>query len=192
MNKKILLIALMLIVLVILVFVVVAKLYHPKNNTNNNTSNSNVTQNINSNNEISNSQNEGGLGSHECFSKFQVEKDVNYSGGPEILKLDFFQSFGSGAFFGKIRDYKSEQNKQFAAFINQLMQEQKVMTYVHLRADVCLYNQDLLNPENGASLNYYVEHYYCTNHCQTGKYEIRVDLDANGNFVGYRQGDKIY
>ncbi|HEX7456564.1 MAG TPA: hypothetical protein VF303_03795 [Candidatus Nanoarchaeia archaeon] len=192
MTKKIIIIALVLIVLVVLVCVVVAKLYHPKNNTNNTTSNNNVTQNINSNNEISSSQSEGSLGNHKCLSKFRVEKSVSYSGDPEILKLDFFQSFSSGAFFGKIKDYRPEQNKQFAAFMNQLMQEKKVTTYEHLRADVCLYNQDLLNPENGASLNYYVEHYYCTNHCQTGNYEIRVDLDAIGNFVGYRRGDNVY
>jgi len=161
-TKKILLSILVLVILAILVWVVVVKIIH-------------------------NSQNEGSLGKHKCLSKFRVERSINYSGGPEILKLDSFQSFESGAFFGKIKDYKPEQNKQFAAFINQLMQEQKIMTYLHLRADVCFYNQDLLNPENGAGLNYYVEHYYCTNHCQTGKYEIKVDLDANGNFVGYRQ-----
>jgi len=72
------------------------------------------------------------------------------------------------------------------------MKEGKIATYAHIKADVCLYREDLLNPENGASLNYYVEHYYCTNQCQTGKYEIKVDLDANGNFVGYRNSQNIY
>src|SRR4030042_2100200 len=190
MTKKILITSLVLIVLVGLDYIAVAKFYPQKNNDN--TNKKTVTSNITSDNEISNSHNEGSLGNHKCLSKFRVEKSVIYSGDPEILKLDFFQSFSSGAFFGKIKDYRPEQNKHFAAFINQLMQEKKVTTYEHLRADVCLYNQDLLNPENGASLNYYVEHYYCTNHCQTGKYEIRVDLDANGNFVGYRRADNVY
>ena len=189
MPKKILLTSLLLILLIILICVIAIKFYPQKNNNDNNTKTS-VTVNLNSNNEISNSQTEGSLGSHQCLSKFRVEKGVNYSGGPEILKTDSFQTFSSGAFFGKIKGYSPEQNKQFAAFINQLMQEQKVLTYIHLRADVCLYNQDLLNPENGASLNYYVEHYYCTNHCQTGNFEIRVDLDPSGNFVGYRKTTK--
>lgn len=187
MNKKFLIATLVAIFLLILACVVIFKFYHQKNNNNNNTST--TSANINTNKEISDSQSEGSLGDHKCLSKFRVEKNVNYSGGSEILKTDFFQSFSSGAFFGKIKDYKGEQNKQFAAFINQLMKEQKIATYEHLRADVCLYNQDLFNPENGARLSYYVEHYYCTNHCQTGNYEIRVDLDANGNFVGYRQGN---
>lgn len=143
--------------------------------------------------EISNTQNEGDLGNHTCISKFQVKRSDEYLGGEEILDLDFFQSFGSGAFYGKIKDYKPELNKKFAAFINQLMREKEIMTYLHLEADICLYNQDLFNPENGATLNYYIEHFYCTNSCQTGKYEIKVDLDTNGNFVGYRQQtDNIY
>lgn len=186
MAKKRLLIIVLIIVVFVVVCVIIAKLFPSNNNIN---TNNNVTSNINSNNEISNSQNEGSLGGHKCLSKFQVIKGVEYSGSAEILKLDFFQSFGSGALFGKIKDYKPEQNKQFAAFINQLMKEQKIITYRHLRADVCLYNQDLLNPENGASLDYYVEHYYCTNSCQTGKYDIRVDLNADGNFVGYDVGN---
>lgn len=182
MKKKTLLITIIIILSVILVWVVITRFYPPNNNNNVNK----VASNINADNEISNSKNEGRLGGHTCLSLFRVASETEYKGEAEILKLDFFQSFASGAFFGKIKNYLPEQNKQFAAFINQLMQEQKIMTYLHLRADICLYNQDLLNPENGAGLNYYIEHYYCTNHCQTGKYEMQVDLDSNGNFVGYR------
>ena len=148
-NKKIIIfgtIIILTIVAFVVVCVIIPKLFPSNNNIN---TNNNVTSNINSNNEISNSQNEGSLGSHKCLSKFQVIKGAEYSGPAEILKLDFFQSFGSEAFFGKIKDYKPEKNKQFAAFINQLIREQKIRTYRHLRADVCLYSQDLLNPENG-------------------------------------------
>jgi len=137
-------------------------------------------------------QNEGTLGNYTCLSKFQVKSKEEYSGEKEIFDLDFFQNFSSGAFFGKIKNYKPELNKQFASFINQLMKEKKVTTYLHLEANVCLYHQDLYNPENGAGLDYYIEHYYCTNSCQWGKYQLRVDLDADGNFVGYRETTNIY
>lgn len=134
-------------------------------------------------------QTQNSLGQHDCLAKFRVESNAKNADGSKILETDFFQSFASGSFFGKIKDYQPGLNKQFSALTNQLMQEKKVKTYAHLWADVCLYREDLLNPENGATLYYYVEHYYCSNNCKTGKYDIRVDLDADGNFTGYRQGD---
>jgi hypothetical protein len=136
--------------------------------------------------DINNSQIEGYLGGQNCLSKFHLTSDEQYAGEPEILGLEFFRSFGGGAFFGVIKNYNSRMSSQFAYFINQLMQEKRIKTYSHLSADICLYNQDLLNPQGGATLGYYIEHYYCTNSCQTGKYELRVDLDSEGNFVGYR------
>ena len=128
----------------------------------------------------------------ECILKFTTERNAKVDSEPEVLKLDFFQSFNSGAFFGKIADFQPGDNKRFADLVSHLMQEQKIKTFEHLRADVCLEREDLINPENGASLDYYIEHYYCTNHCQTGHYEIRVDLDAGGNFVGYRTSRDIF
>jgi hypothetical protein len=70
------------------------------------------------------------------------------------------------------------------------MQEQKISTYEHLKADVCLYYRDFLNPTGGGSLDYYIEHYYCTNHCQTGNFGLTVELNPDGSFVGYRTGFK--
>jgi hypothetical protein len=192
MPKKILFIVL-LIAFVVLVSIIVIKFY-PANNDHKMVSN--VYQPVlstNSQNKISSSQNEGELGGHTCLSFFQVKaREPQGITEPEVLKLDSFQSFITGAFSGKINNFQPGQNKLFAALINQLMQEQKITTYFHLEAKVCLYHQDLYNPTNGATLNYYIEHYYCTNHCQTGKYEIKVDLDEDGNFVGYRQGNNIY
>src|SRR3989339_36319 len=188
MTKKRLIIIILIIVAFVAACVMVARLFRSDDDIN---TDNTVASNINSNNEISSSQSEGNLGMQQCLSKFRVEKGVEYSGKPEILELNSSRFFDSGAFFGQIKDYQLEQNKQFAAGINQLMREQKIRTYRHLRADVCLYEQDLFNPQNGATLNYYVEHYYCTNSCQTGQFEIRVDLNADGDFVGYDIG-KIY
>jgi hypothetical protein len=141
------------------------------------------------NNEDKNPQNMETLGNKKCISKFKVERNDGIPGTkiePEIPSLDLFQAFTSGAFFGRMKNYTPDQNQELAPLVDQLMKEQKIPTYEHLWADVCLYDQDLYNPQDGATLNYYVEHYYCTNSCQTGKYSIRVDLDPAGNFVGYR------
>ena len=186
MTKKTSLIIVFLTLSAILVCLVIAKLLPANNHPT-----PNITRTENADN-TSNLPNKKSLGGHECLSKFTVERGANYETILETFKLELFQSFGTGAFFGKIENFQPGQNKQFSALIDQLMKEDKIATYAHLKADVCLYHEDSLNPENGASLNYYIEHYYCTNQCQTGKYEIEVDLDANGNFVGYRTSQNIY
>ena len=131
-------------------------------------------------------QNEGKLGSYQCLSLFRSERGKEYNVEREILALDFFESFESGMFFGKISSYEPKMKKDLAPLINQLIREKKIATYEHIKADVCLYDQDLNNPPNGAGLGYYVEHEYCTNDCYTGKYKIRVELQSSGAFVGYR------
>ena len=121
-----------------------------------------------------------------CLSKFQVDRSIESKSEPEIFTMTYFHTFKSGAFFGKIANFKPGQNEQFGKFINQPMQEKKISTYRHLRADVCLQYQNLVNPQDGTTLKYYVEHYYCTNSCQEGKYEIQVELNTDGTFVGYQ------
>ena len=127
----------------------------------------------------------------KCLSGFNVKRDDSDKEEVDLngLNLNYFESFGSGAFYGKIKNYKPEMNTELAGIIDQLMQKRNIKTYEHLEANVCLYNQDLYNPQGGATLNYVVEHLYCTNSCQTGVYNIRVDLDKSGTFVGYRQGN---
>ena len=167
--KKKLVIAVLFITLVVVIYIFINK--------------SNYISNTDTDNEINN------LGKRECIYKFKTENGLAYTDKPEIFQLEYFQSFQSGAFSGKIKNYKPEMAKQFSEFINQLMQENKIKTYRHLNANVCLYHQDLLNPENGSNLDYYIEHYYCTNKCQTGKYDIKVNLETNGTFVGYDEGN---
>jgi hypothetical protein len=184
MAKKIW-ISTILILAIIAAGVILTSLWR-KNNAGDDTNN-----NINQENsdKTGEPQTQGSLGDHICLALFQVKRGEEAATSTEIFPVESFRKFGSGAFFGKIKDFQPGQNRQFAAFINQMMEEGQVDTYVHLRADVCLYRQDLLNPENGATLNYYVEHLYCTNSCQTGKYDIEVNLDTDGNFIGYRQGN---
>lgn len=128
------------------------------------------------------------LGDYKCLSKISVKRggdnatNIKDSG----LKTDILESFSDGAFSGKISNYNTDSRNKFYILMNQLMIEEKVPTHKHLSADVCLYDEDLYNPPYGATLNYYVEHEYCTNKCQTGTYLLRVDLKENGSFVGYR------
>lgn len=131
------------------------------------------------------------LQGQKCLAGFNVKRNDNSPADVDLnaLNLAYFESFGSGAFYGKIKNYKPEMNAELAGIVNQLMQKEKINTYEHLEADVCLYNQDLYNPQGGATLSYVVEHLYCTNSCQKGEYKIRVDLDKSGSFVGYRQGN---
>jgi len=136
---------------------------------------------------------QGTLGTHQCLSKFSVERNNRASEQPinldlarNGLQLESFKSFASGAFWGKIKNYQPEMNKKFPGLIDELMKEQRVRTFEHLKANICLYNQDFLNPPSGAAINYYIEHYYCTNSCQWGHYELRADLGDDGSFVGYR------
>jgi hypothetical protein len=130
----------------------------------------------------------GNLGGKQCTSLFNVKRDLKENVDKELFDLDYFQSFGSGAFYGKIKNFKPEDNKKFSLFIDQLMKEQKIKTFEHMEANICSYYQDLLNPENGANLIYYIEHVYYTNSRNVGKYDLHVNLDADGNFVGYREG----
>lgn len=127
----------------------------------------------------------------KCLAGFNIKRRDDIPAGLNLsdLKLDYFESFGSGAFYGKIKNYQPSMNGELSNIINQLMLAHKIGTYEHLEADVCLYNRDLYNPQDGATLNYVVEHFYCTNSCQKGVYSIRVDLDPSGTFVGYRQGN---
>lgn len=135
----------------------------------------------------------GTLGTYRCFSKFGVERGGGISDQPidldlarSELQLESFKSFASGAFSGKIKNYQPETNKKFPGLIDDLMKELQIRTFEHLKANICLYNRDFLNPPNGAVINYYIEHYFCTNSCQWGHYELRVDLGEDGSFVGYR------
>lgn len=131
----------------------------------------------------------GTLGGKKCMEKFTVERNVIT---PEeklpqtILEIASLETFNSGAFYGKIKNYSSDNNYQLTELIDKLMQEQKIDTYEHIKADICLYYRDFLNPAGGGNLNYYIEHYYCTNNCQTGTYELTVNLNPDGSFVGYR------
>jgi hypothetical protein len=133
----------------------------------------------------------GSLGEHKCLSLFKVERlnpSTDYLVDAEMLVN--FQSFPSGAFFGRVEDYHPSNASGFSSLIDELMMEGDIRTYEHLSAEVCLYSEDVLNPEGGATLRYFVEHYYCTNECQTGTYSIRVDLKSDGYFVGYREVSK--
>jgi len=130
---------------------------------------------------------EGQLGNYNCLALFNVARNNSYASSKELFELDSFQPFGRGAFFGKIKNFKPEQKSEFSVFINELIKEDKISTYEHLESNVCLYNEDLNNPPSGVRLSYYVEHRYCTNNCYTGKYEIEVELQPNGQFIGYRQ-----
>ena len=133
-------------------------------------------------------QTSGTLGQHECLSKFSVEpNDAPTESLTGAERLGHFQSFASGAFSGKIEDYHPSTATSFSSLINELMKNGEIRTYEQLSAEVCLYGEDLLNPEDGATLDYFVEHRYCTNECQTGTYSIRVDLNSEGHFVGYRE-----
>ena len=130
----------------------------------------------------------GNLGGKQCTSLFNVKRDLKENVSKELFDLEYFQSFGSGAFYGKIKNFKQGDNKKFSLFIDQLMKEQKIKTFEHMEANICFYYQDLLNPENGANLNYYIEHIYYTNNRNVGKYDLHVNLDPDGNFIGYREG----
>lgn len=133
----------------------------------------------------------GTLDDHDCNSVFSVARtDPTTDSLASPTRLEYFQSFSSGAFFGKIEDYHSSNATSFSSLIDELMKNGDIQTYEHLSAEVCLFNEDLLNPEGGATLRYFVEHYYCTNECQTGTYSIRVDLKSDGYFVGYREVSK--
>ena len=76
--------------------------------------------------------------------------------------------------------------EKFPGLVSELMKERGIRTIEHLKANICLLNQDFFNPPSGAEINYYIEHYYCTNSCQWGHYKLRVDQSDDGNFVGYR------
>ncbi|MFA6534235.1 MAG: hypothetical protein WCT37_03620 [Patescibacteria group bacterium] len=135
----------------------------------------------------------GTLGNQKCMEKFRIERNVTIPADQltqSNLEVASLETFGSGAFYGKIKKYSPDNNYQLTELIDRLMQEQKISTYEHLWADICLYNRDFLNPDGGGSLNYYVEHYYCTNHCQTGSYGLNVNLNPDGSFVGYRTSFK--
>ena len=128
---------------------------------------------------------------YKCLSKFSVNRnDAFPTTKSGKSKLSLFQSFNDGAFFGKIDNYQSGQAKEFASLIEELMKDQKISTFEHFSADICLFRQDLNNPEGGATLDYYVEHHYCTNECSTGTYTLKVDLKDDGYFVGYRRDFK--
>ncbi len=126
-------------------------------------------------------------GNHNCLALFNVARNNPYISGKEVLELDSFQSFSGGAFSGKIKNFKPERKSEFPVLINELIKEAKISTYEHLEANVCLYNEDMNNPPGGIRLDYYIEHRYCANNCYTGKYEIEVELQSNGQFIGYRQ-----
>ncbi|MCX6739459.1 MAG: hypothetical protein NT098_05455 [Candidatus Parcubacteria bacterium] len=131
----------------------------------------------------------GTLGSKECMEKFTVERNLEIPADkiPKTsLEVASLETFQGGAFFGKIKDYSTDKSTELTELIDRLMMEKKVSTYEHIKADVCLYNRDFLNPDGGGSLNYYVEHLYCTNNCETGTYELTVRLNPDGSFVGYR------
>lgn len=130
---------------------------------------------------------EGQLGGYGCIMLFNVVRNNPYVSNEDVLELDSFQTFSRGAFSGKIKDFKPEKKNGFPVLINELMKEAKISTYEHLESDVCLYKEDAIDPADGMRLSYYVEHRYCTNSCYTGKYEINVELQPNGEFVGYRQ-----
>jgi hypothetical protein len=102
------------------------------------------------------------------------------------LSLESFNYFRSGAFYGKIRGYRPDMVSKVPGLIEALMQEDRIRMYKHIEAEVCLVGRDFLNPEGGGSLDYYVEHLYCTSSCQTGTYRLRVDMEKDGSFVGYR------
>ena len=171
----------------ILAIISVVCLYRLRKNTDKN------ALDKNSQSPIAGNDVQGTLGTYQCLSKFGVERGrgaydqlINLDLERNGLQLESFKSFSSGAFSGKIKDYQPEMNKKFPGLIDELMKELQIKTFEHLKANVCLYSQDFLNPSNGASINYYIEHYYCTNSCQWGHFELRVDLGDDGNFVGYR------
>ncbi len=132
----------------------------------------------------------GKLDNYGCFSRFMVPRDKTLDSSKPVmteLKLDLFESFYLGTFFGKIKNYEPSMRKDFSGLIDELMQEEKIKTYTHLNAIICLNQIDLLNPPNGASLTYYVSHSYCTSECQSESYFIDVNLKSDGNFIGYKR-----
>lgn len=193
MPKKIILV---LVLIILGVGAIVCLIHFNQKNTNENiTNNSPATDSDNyppSTQKTGDAKSQGvvgTLGGKECMEKFTMERNQEVSADklPQTsFELASFETFRGGAFFGKIKNYSPDKNTELTELINKLMMEKKVSTYEHLKADICLYYRDFLNPTDGGSLNYYIEHYYCTNSCQTGTYGLTVDLNPDGSFVGYR------
>lgn len=172
-NKKVLVLLAAIVFMIIFIVIFTFLVNNDDNNDNK----------LNEANKIEGQQ----LGNYSCLALFNVARKNPYISNKEVFEIDYFQSFSGGAFSGKIKNFKPEQKSEFPVFINELIKEAKISTYEHLEANVCLYNEDMNNPPGGIRLDYYVEHRYCTNNCHTGKYEIEVELQSNGQFIGYRQ-----
>lgn len=119
----------------------------------------------------------------KCISTFSVAR-ADLKTNPEILPIEQFTSFRLGVFSGKIVNYKPDQKDRFAQQIEAMMKNQQIITFVHLGSSVCL-TSSTDTPEGGITLNYQIQHKYCTNSCNTSEYPVTVILSANGSFVGY-------